>query len=400
MQIDPNIRSRLVHILYSAMPQVASSTLGTVLLAATLWWRAPSASTMAAIVAAAIVTVIRLGILVAYRRKVGALPVAPARAMFWEILYGVFSIVMAIIFSSIMLMAFLVGDSGVQLLTIGVAIGICGGQSTARVTCRLWIPLASGTVILVTLAGCSLLWKDSLAPIFAIFALLYLDTYAEACRHSANTLLARLVAESELASLVRRDALTGLGNRLGFDEELQRAFRALQRGGGDVSLLMLDLDGFKTVNDDLGHPAGDAVLRDVAERLGRLSRQTDYLARLGGDEFAIIVTDSHDRVSLSKYAGRLIAEISERFEIEGTAVRIGVSIGIATATPAGPSDTKQLLAAADAALYRVKRSGKNDHAFGDGIEGLVQLVSLSTATTGTPPAVRAAAGRAGTALNS
>lgn len=394
MQLDPNIRSRLVHILYSAMPQVASSTLGTVLLATTLWWRAPSASTAATIVAASIVTVVRLGILLAYRRKVGAFPAPPAEAVSWEILYGVFSIAMAFVLSAIMVMAFQLGDSGVQLLTVGVAIGICGGQSTARVTCRLWIPLASGTVILVALAGCSVLWKDSLAPIFAIFAILYLYTYTEACRHSANTLLARLVAESELASLVRRDALTGLGNRLGFDEELQRAFKAIQRGGGDVSLLMLDLDGFKTVNDDLGHPAGDAVLRDVAHRLSRRSRQTDYLARLGGDEFAIIVTGSHDRTSLSNYAGRLIGEISAPFETEGTTVRIGASIGIATATEAGPGEAKDLLAAADAALYRVKRGAKNDFAFGDGIEGLAKLVSLGAASQGPPPTIRAVAGRA------
>lgn len=363
MQLDPGIRSRLVHILYSAMPQVVSSTLGTVLLAAFVWWRVPSAWMLAVIAAAAGVAVVRLGILVAYRRKHGDNPAPPAEAARWERLYGVFSIAMALVVGAILLTAFLRGDGGVQLLASGVAIGICGGQSTARVTCRPWIPFASGTVILGALAICALRWKDPYAPVLAGYVVLYLYTYIEACRHSAHTILARLVAENELAGLVRRDALTGLANRMGFGEELERVFRALRRNGGGVALLMLDLDGFKAVNDELGHPAGDAVLCAVAERLRRLSRQTDYLARIGGDEFAIVVTDRHDRESLVLHARRLIAGLAQPFDLADREVRIGVSIGIGVATRRGACEPTELLAIADAALYRVKKGAKNDVAF-------------------------------------
>jgi len=363
MQVDPEIRSRLVHMLYSAMPQVVSSTMGNVLLASALWWRLPSAWTIALIAAAVMVTIIRLSVLFAYKRKNGDVPAPPVEAIFWERLYGAFSIVMAFVLSAVMLTAFTLGDSGVQLLSSGVAIGICGGQSTARVTCRPWIPLASGTVILCTLTTCAIIWKDPFSPIFAIFAVLYLYTYTEACRHSARTILGRLVAESELAGLVRRDSLTGLANRMGFEEELDRALHAVRRNKGNVSLLMLDLDGFKAVNDDLGHPAGDAVLREVADRLRKLSRRTDHLARLGGDEFAIVITDHHDQESLSGYARRLIAGISEPFDLSGQIARIGVSIGIGTATALGPRQPAELLAATDAALYTVKKSSKNDVAF-------------------------------------
>lgn len=359
MQIDPEIRSRLVHILFSAMPQVASSTMGIVLLATALWWRIPSTWTAATIAVASIVMVVRLSILFAYRRKHADEPAPSTEAIVWERLYGLFSIVMAVVLSTVLVIAFLFGDSGIQLLSSGVAIGICGGQSTARVTCRPWIPLASGTIILGTLTLCAIIWRDPFSLVFAIFVILYLYTYTEACRHSARTIMGRLVAERELAELARRDALTGFANRKGFDEELSRAFQSLRCNGGNVSVLMLDLDGFKAVNDSLGHPAGDAVLREVADRVRRLSRRTDYLTRFGGDEFAIVVTDRHDQESLSGYARRLVAGISEPFDLSGKIVRIGVSIGISTTTPLGPREPAELLAAADAALYKVKNGSKN-----------------------------------------
>ena len=137
-------------------------------------------------------------------------------------------------------------------------------------------------------------------------------------------------------AVVRRDPLTGLANRIGFEEELHRAFSALQCHGASVSLLMLDLDGFKAVNDRLGHPAGDVVLRGVARRMQNLSRRSDYLARLGGDEFAIVVADRHEHDKLFDFARRLISGISEPFDVFGQRIAIGVSIGVSTATSIGP----------------------------------------------------------------
>ena len=134
----------------------------------------------------------------------------------------------------------------------------------------------------------------------------------------------------------------------------------MRRTGYDVYLLMLDLDGFKAVNDDFGHPAGDTVLREVAVRLCRLSRRTDYLARLGGDEFAIVISDPHDREGLLVFARRLIAGISEPFDVSGQAVRIGVSIGIGTANTHQFQEYSEIVAATDSALYKVKKGSKND----------------------------------------
>jgi len=362
-EVAPEIRSQLVHILYSAMPQVASSTMGVVLLSSAVWWCIQSAWTAAIVVMAIMVAIIRLSLLFAYRRKNGDVPAPPIEAIYWERLYGVFSMVMALVLGTILLTAFMFGDGGMKLLTSGVAIGICGGQSTTRVTCRAWVPIASGTLILGALTVCAFIWDDRLSMLFAFFVCLYLYTYIEACRHSARTILGRLVAESELAGLARRDTLTRLANRMGFEEELDRALHALRRNKSNVSLVLLDLDGFKAVNDDLGHPAGDAVLREVADRLSRLSRSTDHLARLGGDEFAVVMTGRHDREILSTYARRLIEGISEPIEVSGRIVRIGVSVGISTVSVFGPHEPAELLAATDAALYKIKKGSKNGFAF-------------------------------------
>lgn len=370
MQVTPEICSQLVHLLYSAMPQVVSSTLATVLLATIIWWRIPSGLTAAFIAVAAMVVIIRTGILLAYRWKNAGAPAPPLKAVVWERLYGIFSIVMALLLSAVTLTAFVLGDSGTQLVSSGAVIGICGGQSTTRVTCRPWIPIASGSILMGALTVCAFLWGDPLASMYAVFTMLYLYTYIEACRHGAWTILGRLVAESELASLARRDALTGLANRMGFEETLERALHSHRRNRNSVSLLMLDLDGFKAVNDELGHPAGDAVLREVADRLRRLSRCTDHVARLGGDEFAVVVTDHHDQESMSDYARRLIAAISEPIDISGKLARIGVSIGIGMVMHSGVQEPAGLLAATDTALYTVKKGSKNDFAFAAPVPGL------------------------------
>ena len=158
----------------------------------------------------------------------------------------------------------------------------------------------------------------------------------------------RKATEDRLAYAARHDPLTGLGNRKLFGEALERAT------AGDCAVLCLDLDRFKEVNDTFGHPAGDQLLIEVAERLrGELDRG-DALARLGGDEFAIIRSAASDPEDLSRFAGRLVARIAEPFAIAGQRVSVGVSVGVAV----GPRDGAtgdDLLIAADLALYQAKR---------------------------------------------
>jgi diguanylate cyclase (GGDEF)-like protein len=167
------------------------------------------------------------------------------------------------------------------------------------------------------------------------------------------------LANRRVLELAQTDILTGLPNRAFFLEQLKDAGLYERRDRGVFSILMLDLDRFKNVNDSLGHAAGDALLRQVALRLNSALRGTDVLARLGGDEFAIIQTGCHDqRASSIDLASRISKLIAEPFQLQGHRIEIGTSIGVALAPEHG-SDQEQLLKKADLALYRSKSAGRN-----------------------------------------
>ena len=168
------------------------------------------------------------------------------------------------------------------------------------------------------------------------------------------------LANRRVLELAQTDVLTGLPNRAFFLARLDELNGQLEAGGGwTFSILMLDLDRFKNVNDSLGHGAGDALLRLVAQRLKSAVRATDVLARLGGDEFAIIQEGCDDqRASSTELAARIAKLVAEPFLLPGHRVEIGTSIGIAIAPDHG-SDQEQLLKKADLALYRSKSAGRN-----------------------------------------
>jgi diguanylate cyclase (GGDEF)-like protein len=167
------------------------------------------------------------------------------------------------------------------------------------------------------------------------------------------------LANRRVMELAQTDILTGLPNRAFFLEQLQEVDAHERERRRTFSILMLDLDRFKNVNDSLGHAAGDALLRQVAHRLKSTLRDTDVLARLGGDEFAIIQAECDDQRSGSiDLAMRIAKLIAEPFLLPGNRVEVGTSIGIAMAPEHG-SDREQLLKKADLALYRSKSAGRN-----------------------------------------
>ena len=166
-------------------------------------------------------------------------------------------------------------------------------------------------------------------------------------------------AEAEIVHLARHDVLTGLANRAEFNTKLEEASRRLKRSGGTVTVMMLDLDKFKAVNDTLGHPAGDQLLVEVGRRLQSTLRETDVLARLGGDEFAIIQeggTSQHE--GAIALALRIMSAISQPFDLDGQMASVGTSIGIAMAPEHGV-EPEELLKSADLALYNAKDNGRN-----------------------------------------
>jgi diguanylate cyclase (GGDEF)-like protein len=167
---------------------------------------------------------------------------------------------------------------------------------------------------------------------------------------------ARCQAEARIVHVAHHDSLTGLPNRLMFQQRLEDAMSFARRGRG-LALLCLDLDQFKEVNDTLGHPIGDALLRAVAGRLDHETRQTDTVARLGGDEFAIIQNAVEQPAETVAFASRIIELLQRPFELDGHNVIIGASIGVAFA-PQDALEADRLLRCADLALYRAKAEGR------------------------------------------
>jgi diguanylate cyclase (GGDEF)-like protein/PAS domain S-box-containing protein len=175
----------------------------------------------------------------------------------------------------------------------------------------------------------------------------------------------RKKAEQRIAFLAHHDALTGLANRAALIQKIEEAAARLRRRHEPFSVLLLDLDRFKEVNDTLGHPAGDTLLTEVATRLKSLLRETDVLARLGGDEFAVIQAGETDQREAAKaLAERILDVLGEPFIIEGGDINIGTSIGIALA-PEHETGSDELLKMADLALYRTKSAGRNGYCFFD-----------------------------------
>ncbi|MBX9909198.1 MAG: EAL domain-containing protein [Beijerinckiaceae bacterium] len=179
---------------------------------------------------------------------------------------------------------------------------------------------------------------------------------AAANRRLEDEIVQRHETEAQNAYLARHDILTGLGNRLMLRERLAASFA--ERGDlAPACLLCIDLDGFKSVNDGLGHAVGDALLQVVAERLRSAAGPQDDVVRLGGDEFAVLTRPVDGIDEATSLAGRLIATLSEPFTLDGNAVHIGASIGVAVSGAEGET-CEELMKAADMALYRAKSAGR------------------------------------------
>jgi diguanylate cyclase (GGDEF)-like protein len=169
----------------------------------------------------------------------------------------------------------------------------------------------------------------------------------------------------ELAKMARHDSLTGVANRTALGEKLEQALARLHQQREPFTVFFLDIDGFKHINDTLGHAAGDLLLQEIAQRLTASLRETDFVARLGGDEFAIIQSGETDqREGAIALARKILNVVGKPMQLAGRDISIGTSIGIAVA-PGDGTDAGVLLQRADLALYRVKAEGRNNFCFFD-----------------------------------
>lgn len=174
-------------------------------------------------------------------------------------------------------------------------------------------------------------------------------------------------AEARAQYLAEHDALTGLANRIQLMDRLAQTLDAARAGNGKASVLLLDLDGFKPVNDRFGHPVGDEVLRIIGKRLTKLVRSADTVARLGGDEFAIVQSDLKENRDAEKLSDRIISGISLPIVVGTHNISLSASVGIAVYPDDGTA-SEVLIECADKALYSVKKKGGRGHVWGSQLE--------------------------------
>jgi diguanylate cyclase (GGDEF)-like protein/PAS domain S-box-containing protein len=171
------------------------------------------------------------------------------------------------------------------------------------------------------------------------------------------------LAQARIEHLAHFDSLTHLPNRSLFYDRLGQAISQAKRKRNSIALMYIDLDGFKKVNDLMGHHMGDLLLKQTAERLRLCVRESDTLARLGGDEFTVLLNDAHEREHVEMMAIKIINSLDQPFDLEGQTARIGASIGIARYPYDAPT-SGTLLIVADKAMYAAKAAGKNTYRFG------------------------------------
>jgi diguanylate cyclase (GGDEF)-like protein len=198
-------------------------------------------------------------------------------------------------------------------------------------------------------------------------------------RNRVRRLISERSAEKRVAYMAFNDALTGLPNRTLFQERLEMGLRQARRTRSELACMFLDLDGFKMVNDTLGHDIGDELLKCVAERLVTCLRESDTVARVGGDEFTAVLSNVSSRRQVERAAERVIEALREPIHLANRDLVIGASVGIAM-YPEDGSDVQTLLRSADMAMYEAKDEGRNhvrfySHAVGQSVHTRMSMES-------------------------
>jgi diguanylate cyclase (GGDEF)-like protein/PAS domain S-box-containing protein len=255
-------------------------------------------------------------------------------------------------------------------LMLGYGPGELDGQSTRVFYTSEEQYVASGTSLYTGLAkgipyeGDFVMQRKDGSRLWAHFVARPIDPADQSrgiiCVYSDIT--ARKEREAEIRRLAHHDSLTGLPNRRLLDDRLQQVLAHANRRGHIVALLLVDLDGFKRINDGHGHRVGDEVLVSVAGRLAAGVRQSDTVCRLGGDEFVVLLNDVNEAQDAGAVAQKLIQRVSEPLPVGERTFHIGASIGIGL-FPHNAADGESLLRCADAAMYRAKESGRGTWRF-------------------------------------
>ena len=246
-------------------------------------------------------------------------------------------------------------NPGGQMLMTGLCAGMLAGGAFAFATIPVAAigfmgPIFLGSAICIARSG------DFVYLLIAVLVVVYACVLLRGVFAYSFEFTRRMIAHLETEKAVRQDYLTKLPNRFAFNESLEAALDRLASSGEECAIFLFDLDGFKELNDQLGHPAGDEFLTQLAARLRRCTRDSDIIARIGGDEFGLIAANITKLDEALKVAERIVSTFDHPFLIEGREIIGAASIGICLA-PCDGNTSNALLKHADVALYRAKKAG-------------------------------------------
>ncbi|RJG50391.1 GGDEF domain-containing protein [Sphingobium terrigena] len=326
-----------------------------------LSWR--DSAILALICCASAVTIFRLAVIHGYHRAGGiAQDVGALRR--WERRYAWLTYGCAALIAALNVSVLSAHQPIIHLATVSL-IFTFGAGIVSRNAGRPRLCLISQTICVVPVSLAMLIHATFVGPSllhahFFILEAILLFVVAvmsiESVRHLYRSAVDHLTTKHDLGKLARYDPLTGLANRLLIRESFLNRTTSC-RADQQIALHYLDLDGFKAINDQFGHPVGDVMLAEVAQRLVATVRGNDVVGRVGGDEFVVLQPGVEHQDQAELLARRIIRQLSDTYHINGTEMRISVSIGIALA-PVHGLDLDGLMKCADSALYRSKAKGK------------------------------------------
>jgi len=300
---------------------------------------------------AVIVWLVRLLDVLAFRRQIRRKPLLDrAEAVAWEQRYAAGSLTAALLIGLFAARSLFVGDANCLVMAVGIAFGF-GAGIVARLSLRPFVAILDFAAVgLPAVAATFLKQWDTPHIAMGLMFLIFIVAGFEMVRLSYNAMLNQMTLKQKFEQLSRIDPMTGLLNRSALATDVERI---VAENGGMIAVHAIDLDHFKAANDRHGHPAGDAVLKQVAARLTSLAGPADPVLRMGGDEFILVQRSVRSRNDAELMAQQIFGSISAPYHVDGHEMVIGASIGIALSPEHGKT-VDALLCRSDAALYRAK----------------------------------------------
>jgi diguanylate cyclase (GGDEF)-like protein len=353
-QLPADIEIEIISRLFAALPQILCIAAGLIIGSAIMavqtgavvfWWLTG---------AGVVTTFLRIANIVGFKRRDPARKLSLAEARRWEAGYAYSAFAFTLVIAALTLAAAAADHAGGFVLSLGLTMALTAGSYLR--TLRYWICAVLSTIAIGTLVVAFLVSGDPLYQALSVLLLVYLYSIYESSDHIIGQFEELLMVRRELDFAASHDPLTGLVNRRGLD----RVLREAGESGEALGLLLLDLDGFKLINDRHGHQAGDDLLKQAAMRLKGVVRPGDSVARLGGDEFALVVRGVEDPVALSEVADRAVSVMMAPFMLMGQLVTVGASVGVSVKSEQDSTSwtAEVMTRAADQALYGAKRAGK------------------------------------------